>query len=299
MKLESSIHTSIFQARKFPFNFLLEGIKQIRKVPSSPQLRYGHRMRMEGSEDSPEVGSSLPISTSTATPAFELFSKFPKELRLAVWEEVLKSPRTVTLTQDGPDISYYPDIGTFRVKGDLRAISQVPALLHVNQEAREEALQKYICITLPKRQTPFYFNPKADWLCFDYLDTMLYLFNHAGSATLELLLQNVRQIIIHGEECFQWCGSPTDWALFKQFKELDTLIFGMHDDIPDFVGVVNWDRELGLYIGQYIFSPEDNQILPQDSTGIDLSMLQKIKLVNHQHLSVWKYEMVFAWLYSI
>jgi hypothetical protein len=59
---------------------------------------------------------------------------------MAIWEEVLKFPRTVTITEYGP-VKRIGDTNPYSIKmRSLRAVWQPPVSLQVNRESREEGL---------------------------------------------------------------------------------------------------------------------------------------------------------------
>ncbi|KAK6849159.1 hypothetical protein PG995_012992 [Apiospora arundinis] len=91
--------------------------------------------------------------TSLFTPAkgpqtFHLFGELPPELRIKIWQEAMPAARTVAVQspfsrrRDAPTsldgvLNNYDDTETWHSN------TQIPALLHVNSEARHEALKHY------------------------------------------------------------------------------------------------------------------------------------------------------------
>lgn len=91
--------------------------------------------------------------TSLFTPAkgpqtFHMFGELPPELRIKIWQEAMPAARTVAVQspfsrrRDAPTsldgvLTTYDDAETWHSN------TQIPALLHVNSEARHEALKHY------------------------------------------------------------------------------------------------------------------------------------------------------------
>ncbi|KAL3425004.1 hypothetical protein PVAG01_04285 [Phlyctema vagabunda] len=74
----------------------------------------------------------------TTTTSFHLFPDLPGEIRLKIWGELLQVSRTVELNCKK---GQYP--GSKRYAEAFSTKDAVPSLLHVNQEARYEALKIY------------------------------------------------------------------------------------------------------------------------------------------------------------
>lgn len=74
--------------------------------------------------------------------SFDLFPDLPKELRLAIWDFVARQPRAVILAYER-EIRMFKATrtgwitGTYFVDTLLRTVSPGPAMLYVNQEARQ------------------------------------------------------------------------------------------------------------------------------------------------------------------
>lgn len=133
---------------------------------------------MQNSSTVCNTGSTTPrLTAPQRLKTFHCFSELPRELRIAIWEEALKFPRTVTITEYGP-VKRIGDTDPYSIKmRSLRAVWQPPALLQVNRESREEGLRKYVGLfSFFESGNPVWFNFESDWLCFDTLEAMRKLF---------------------------------------------------------------------------------------------------------------------------
>jgi hypothetical protein len=228
---------------------------------------------MENMNNTCDNRSTTPRAPVPRPPkSFPRFSDLAKELRIAIWQQVLKFPRTVTITEYGPE-KRIDNTNLFRVKmKSLRAVWQLPPLIQVNRESREEALRKYVGLfTFLESQNPVYFNLESDWLCFNTLGTMrkLFLIDYTGvlpesracscpsfpfypsSSTetgreLKLVMQNVRKLIL--EDGNGDGGSDTFNFLWK-WKKLEKVIFTIptYEAIGEAM-VDKFDREFGCFV---------------------------------------------------
>jgi hypothetical protein len=187
---------------------------------------------------------------------FHCFSELPKELRIAVWEEALKVPRTVTITEYGP-VKRIGDTDLCSIKmKSLRAVWQPPELLQVNRESREEGLRNYVgLLSFFESGNPVWFNFENDWLCFDTLEAMRKLFEmedprslpgirafkrpsfpfSSSSSTrvgreLKLLMMNVRKLMFQYE--IEDGGTDIHNFLWK-WKRLEKVVYS----IPTFAAI--------------------------------------------------------------
>ncbi|KAI1852391.1 hypothetical protein JX265_003842 [Neoarthrinium moseri] len=93
--------------------------------------------------------STLQSSTSQGPRSFTRFNDLPPELRIKIWQQSLPGPRTVAVkspyAQRQPSPKSLED--AVAQHGDdvetWTSTTQIPALLHVNAEARHEALKHY------------------------------------------------------------------------------------------------------------------------------------------------------------
>ncbi|KAI0392855.1 hypothetical protein F5Y17DRAFT_459511 [Xylariaceae sp. FL0594] len=113
-----------------------------------------------------------------AAPSFTVFKNLPPELRIMIWQLAMPESRTVVLTssctrQRREAASLDAILPTPCESGEdaWYSTAQIPALLHVNQEARYEALMRYTLsfdISGPesKSQPKVYFDFSRDTLFF-------------------------------------------------------------------------------------------------------------------------------------
>ena len=100
---------------------------------------------------------------STLNQDFTIFGQLSVELRLEIWKRAIPEPRTIRIKTISVDIQ-----GTlFHKSVALRAAT--PALLHTNQESREEALKVYTLSFEDNLIKPVYFDFKRDILAFQNL----------------------------------------------------------------------------------------------------------------------------------
>jgi len=212
---------------------------------------------MQNSPTVCDTGSTIPrLTAPQCLKSFHLFSGLPRELRIAVWEEALKVPRKVTITEYGP-VKRIGDTGPYSIKmKSLRAVWQPPVLLQVNRESREEGLRKYVGLfSFFESGNPVWFNFENDWLCFDTLEAMRklfemeaprslpgirafkrpsFLFSSTSSTRvgreLKLLMMNVRKLMFQYE--IEDGGTDIYDFLWK-WKRLEKVVFS----IPTFAAI--------------------------------------------------------------
>jgi hypothetical protein len=94
---------------------------------------------------------------------FTIFGQLSVELRLEIWKRAIPETRTIRIKTISVDIQ-----GTlFHKSVAFRAAT--PALLHTNQESREEALKFYTLAFEDNLINPVYFDFKRDVLAFQNL----------------------------------------------------------------------------------------------------------------------------------
>jgi hypothetical protein len=212
---------------------------------------------MQNSPTVCDTESTIPrLTAPQRLKSFHLFSGLPRELRIAVWEEALKVPRKVTITECGP-VKRIGDTGPYSIKmKSLRAVWQPPELLQVNRESREEGLRKYVGLfSFFETGNPVWFNFENDWLCFDTLEAMRklfemeaprslpgirafkrpsFLFSSTSSTRvgreLKLLMMNVRKLMFQYE--IEDGGTDIYDFLWK-WKRLEKVVFS----IPTFAAI--------------------------------------------------------------
>lgn len=163
---------------KLLFFFSITSLYESHRFRKSPVDRLFATRIMQNSSNVCNTGSTTPrLTAPQRLKSFYCFSRLPKELRIAIWEEALKFPRTVTITEYGP-VKRIGDTDPYSIKmKSLRAVWQPPALLQVNRESREEGLRKYVGLfSFFESGNPVWFNFESDWLCFDTLEAMRKLF---------------------------------------------------------------------------------------------------------------------------
>lgn len=239
--------------------------------------------------------------------SFPRFSELAKELRIAIWAEALKLPRTVTITKYGP-VKQIDHTNPSRVKKQsLRAVWQLPPLLQVNRESREEALWKYVALfTFFENQKPVYFNLESDWLCFDTLGTMRKLFQmdftgvlpenracacpsfpfypSSSSKTgreLKLVMQNVRKLMFEDEN---GDGGPDTFNFLWKWKKLEKVLFTIptYEAIGETM-VDKFDREFGCFLRGPRLGAYRRRAL---------QMMRKVGYIDDVNLRELKYRMV-------
>jgi hypothetical protein len=106
------------------------------------------------------MSSPAPERFDTIGATFHLFPKLPPELRFKIWGLAARQPRDVEVRA-----------GIVKAKDNtkhaqFRSVSPAPAVLHANQESREECLKMFVKC-LPERSTTnqrIYINPELDLL---------------------------------------------------------------------------------------------------------------------------------------
>ncbi|KAI0411768.1 hypothetical protein F5X98DRAFT_367801 [Xylaria grammica] len=112
-----------------------------------------------------------PLSFSIK-PSFPQFRKLPAELRIKIWQFSMPDARTVMIklprTQDNVPASLDGVLPQALVGSvTWRSTTQIPALLHVDPEARHEALKHYsLSLGVDKAQPRVYIDFKRDTLFF-------------------------------------------------------------------------------------------------------------------------------------
>jgi hypothetical protein len=100
---------------------------------------------------------------STLNRDFTIFRQLPIELRLEIWKMAIAEPRTIRIKTISVDIQ-----GTLSHQ-TVAFRAATPALLHTNQESREEAPKVYTLAFENNLISPVYFDFKRDILAFPNL----------------------------------------------------------------------------------------------------------------------------------
>jgi hypothetical protein len=152
-------------------------------------------------------------SVAETSQKFHLFPELAPELRIKVWKLAARQPRVIEFVDDNPNANYralYQN-GMYAPWDHVTAESkQVPALLQVNHEAREEALKIYERRTVDcdhgVTDRYIYFNPEIDCVrlaqdAFSVLTLDMMLVYAAGML--------IPRVIITGQ-----CGRQVSTCLF-------------------------------------------------------------------------------------
>jgi hypothetical protein len=154
------------------------------------------------------------ISVAETSQKFHLFPELAAELRIKIWKfAAQQQPRAIEFVDDNPNANYRAlyQKGMYAPWDHVTAESkQVPALLQVNHEAREEALKIYEKRTVDcdhgVTERYIYFNPETDCIrlaqdAFSVLTLDMMLVYAAGIP--------IPRVIITGQ-----CGGHVSTCLF-------------------------------------------------------------------------------------
>ncbi|KAH9883489.1 hypothetical protein F4778DRAFT_36903 [Xylariomycetidae sp. FL2044] len=114
------------------------------------------------------------VSNARQSATFPMFNHLPPELRIKIWQHAMPGARTVVIAASGEVQT--PAAALDRALADLRNLeetwqsaTQVPALLHVNAEARHEALKHYaLSLAVGSAQPRIYVDFSRDTLFFGH-----------------------------------------------------------------------------------------------------------------------------------
>ncbi|KAL2072981.1 hypothetical protein VTL71DRAFT_10305 [Oculimacula yallundae] len=184
-------------------------------------------LSLDAPTDYKEVSGSCVTQQQQATAAFPLFQKIPKELRLKIWALAVPGPRTVTLTM----------VGSPKTDISVKSTSCVPAMLHVNLEAREVALKKYSLVEGSiEGLKPIYFDFDMDTLVLNHESIMARLPNTEMAQVLE------------DSNCFQSrlkyliLGTFSILSPLSSFISLEAITVSSYDYGNDSLNVTMSDR---------------------------------------------------------
>jgi len=148
---------------------------------------------------------------------FELFPKLPIELRLKVWKLSMPGPRRV-------DVRFLSD----GRRGDHEFTAEMPVLLHVCQESRNEVLKKYeVIFKHPKALNQCYFNFELDTLHMLY-SSCSQKYQFVAKSKSPDSIKKVQKLAIDGVSCstfFQRSSGSHGKALILEFQNLKELSF--------------------------------------------------------------------------
>ncbi|KAI1178485.1 hypothetical protein F4777DRAFT_97615 [Nemania sp. FL0916] len=143
-----------------------------------PLMRFYNRQRLQYCQllnlidETMEQTSSLLNKLQGAT-SFTKFGELPPELRVKIWQFAMPEARTVIIRSPHTQQTHTPtslDDVLSQTLGDERtwqSTTQIPALLHVNAEARYEALKHYsLSLGVGKAQPRVYIDFNRDTLFF-------------------------------------------------------------------------------------------------------------------------------------
>ncbi|CAG8951065.1 hypothetical protein HYFRA_00006463 [Hymenoscyphus fraxineus] len=143
---------------------------------------------------------SQPLTT------FHKFSELPAEIRVQIWAEVMSWPHIIEI-EYGPIMRNNENMldtncfGKHTIRRVCPNSRKPPTILHVNQEARGEALKVYQLRTLDTRspghaEKEIYFNPKVD---------IVYLGEEACRSTLLCIDMDVQRLAMCSSGRFTQC----------------------------------------------------------------------------------------------
>ncbi|CAG8981247.1 hypothetical protein HYALB_00003845 [Hymenoscyphus albidus] len=146
------------------------------------------------------------IKTSRPLTTFHKFSELPAEIRVQIWTEVMSWPHIIEI-EYGPIVRNNENMldtncfGKHTIRRVCPNSRKPPAILHVNQEARGEALKVYQLRTLDTRspghaEKEIYFNPKVD---------IVYLGEEACRSTLLCIDMDVQRLAMRSSGRFTQC----------------------------------------------------------------------------------------------
>ncbi|KAI2608589.1 uncharacterized protein GGS25DRAFT_284074 [Hypoxylon fragiforme] len=104
---------------------------------------------------------------------FTKFGELPPELRIKIWQEAMPGPRTVVIKSPYARQQHIPKsleeaiLETHDQEETWYSTTQIPALLHINAEARHEALKHYkLSLGVGKGQPRIYVDFRRDTIFF-------------------------------------------------------------------------------------------------------------------------------------
>ena len=163
--------------------------------------------------------------------SFEKFGELPPELRIKIWQHAIPGPRTVivespfTRAQNRAPKSLEDALGRTYEKDaaelNWRSTTRIPTLLHVNAEARHEALQHYqLSLGVGSARPRIYVDFSRDTLFFGLSETMPECSSLWGTTKD---LQKVRKLAIVPESAWR----AVSWQA-QGFNHLKKITF-VHD----------------------------------------------------------------------
>jgi hypothetical protein len=159
---------------------------------------------------------------------FTLFPKFPKELRVMVWKQAIPGPRIVEITR-----SFRHRPGSTNREFQLKARTTIPAMLHVNSEAREIAQKIYKPLFKKVLGHAIYFNPDIDFFYIINSHDFMHLIRSSDNDSDE---EKPRNLIV---DC---TGLWVVWNFLSSMASLSTLIVTRMggDGVEDDMLMKNW-----------------------------------------------------------
>jgi hypothetical protein len=221
-----------------------ESIKAVHLVVSLP-MTYIHNSRQfylypstSGTRSSPEhptppnqphitmdsTLSTLQSSKAQGSREFTKFGALPPELRIRIWQDAMPEARTVVVQSPlSPRTSALKSLEdavaqpTTKDVGTWSSNTQIPALLHVNAEARHEALKHYqLSLGANEQQPRIYVDFTRDTLFFSHTELKPEC-SSLWSSTKDL--DRVERLAVVPEGA---------WRVLRWMKSLQKLIF-VHD----------------------------------------------------------------------
>ena len=163
-------------------------------------------------------------------------------MRIKIWNNFDVEPRVVRLLHEYDEYDEYADDTTIPVTFEMiriRGQHQIPAILQVNRESREEGLKVYVLIT--EGDQPVYFSPEYSMLVFacgvaywrHVHDCMNDEANPLAVARVRLLAR-VRNLVIDSC-CAVWNMLHDEVYQPSHLKALRTLTIALDDEEDSFV----------------------------------------------------------------
>lgn len=181
---------------------------------------------------------------------FTLFPTLPVELRLKIWGIIIAQPRLIELESlkvpAGVDPRTFDHCG-FRVAFPSL---QLPRILHVCKESREEAKKSYRQITFTTFDTlddpDVYYNPSADVI---YFGPNACISNMVGLFQFGYKIPRVAiHLILVGKDCCDWHAGPGNQAVGLGVVGGIEILKALHSFDPDVVegNTLHWPECSGI-----------------------------------------------------
>ena len=164
---------------------------------------------------------------------FHKFEDLHTELRVRIWRMSMPINRIIKIRDlTGFEQDVFPE------EDRLRVLQKIPAVLHTNQESREEMLKYYITPLSTRLKQPLYFNFSRDVLvfdgessCWEFLDFFNYWYEEVDDSQKmsdwQIIKSELRHLIVGDSAIIPF--SPQTYALLAEFSQLDSLVLPRFD----------------------------------------------------------------------